>query len=284
MRCAFEARLRLVIVNVMVWWMQISTAEPQCHKDRDHLRKVCSWVPSLGDWVWNEAGFNTCWQNKERVRQLPSLSLLCVEGAACVCPIKRWAANCERRWSEASFVDLELGTAVRRPPTCVLHTHSPVMRWRGIHSELSTSDGEPFSHKRGEWLLSEKCPQFLFPLLALIPPWTQSNKNTRNDRPLPPPNSATGQNHFITLRPQGVRARQVQSYIENSCPLAGSPQEIFYWSILGTNRRGNEGKKELSGYFLVEISVVVDLVKTYYLRVKCIYTQLLHSQYKPFQT
>ena len=27
MRCAFEARLRLVIVNVMVWWMQISTAE-----------------------------------------------------------------------------------------------------------------------------------------------------------------------------------------------------------------------------------------------------------------
>lgn len=81
--------------------------------------------------------------------------------------------------------------------------------------ELSTSNGEPFSHKRGEWSISEKCSwAFLFPPLALIPPWTQSNKNTRNDRPLPPPNSATGQNHFITLRPQGVGARQVQSYTQ----------------------------------------------------------------------
>lgn len=44
-----------------------------------------------------------CWQNKE-IGPLPSLSLLCVEGAACVCSIKTWAANCERRWSEASFV------------------------------------------------------------------------------------------------------------------------------------------------------------------------------------
>lgn len=40
----------------------------------------------------------------KRVGPLPSLSLLCVEGAACVCSIKTWAANCERRWSEASFV------------------------------------------------------------------------------------------------------------------------------------------------------------------------------------
>lgn len=149
----------------------------------------------------------------KRVGPLPSLSLLCVEGAACVCSIKTWAANCERRWSEASFVDLELGTAVRRPPTYVLHAHSPVTRWCGIHSELSTSNGEPFSHKRGEWSISEKCSwAFLFPPLALIPPWTQSNKNTRNDRPLPPPNSATGQSHFITLRPQG-RGSQTSSVL-----------------------------------------------------------------------
>ena len=76
-RCAFVARLRLVIANVMVWWMQISTAEPQSHKGRYHLGRVPedpegpSWVPSLGDWVSNEAGFSMCWQNKGRVGRLP---------------------------------------------------------------------------------------------------------------------------------------------------------------------------------------------------------------------
>lgn len=101
---------------------------------------------------------------------------------------------------------------------------------------------------------------------------------------LPPLNSATGQNHFFTLRPQG-HGSQTGSVLHRKwlCPGGITSGDILL-SISGTSRRGNEGKRELSGYFLVEISVVVDLAKTYYLRVKCIYTQLLHSQYKPFQT
>lgn len=49
----------------------------------------------------------------------------------------------------------------------------------------------------------------------------------------------------------------------------------------GTAKKGNEGKKELSGPFLVEISVIIDLMEKYYLKVKCTYIQLVYSQYKP---
>lgn len=55
-------------------------------------------------------------------------------------------------------------------------------------------------------------------------------------------------------------------------------------STSDTDKNGNEGNKELSGYFLVEISLVIDLVKKYYLQVKYTYIKLLHSQYNPFQT
>ena len=218
-----------------------------------------------------------CWQNKGRVGRLPCH--FCVSRGLDVFAPLRDEQQTERRWSEASFADVELGTALR-PPTYVLHAHSPVMRCRGAHSELSTSDGEPFSHKCGEWLPSEKCPwAFLLPLLVLIPTRTEGMIAL-----LPALNSATGQNHFFTLRPQG-RGSQTGSVLRRKwlCPGGITSGDILL-SISGTSRRGNEAKRELSGYFLVEISVVVDLAKTYYLRVKCIYTQLLHSQYKPFQT
>lgn len=52
----------------------------------------------------------------------------------------------------------------------------------------------------------------------------------------------------------------------------------------GTAKKGNEGKKELSGPFLVEISVIIDLMENNYLKVKCTYIQLVYSQYNPFQT
>lgn len=127
--------------------------------------------------------------------------------------------------------------------------------------------------------LLKNAPAFLLPLLALIPTRTEGTIAL-----LPALNSATGQNHFFTLRPQG-RGSQTGSVLHRKwlCPGGITSGDILL-SISGTSRRGNEAKRELSGYFLVEISVVVDLAKTYYLRVKCIYTQLLHSQYKPFQT
>lgn len=54
-------------------------------------------------------------------------------------------------------------------------------------------------------------------------------------------------------------------------------------SISISDKKGNEGNKELSDYFLVEILLVIDLVKKYYLKVKYYYTQLLHSQYNPLE-
>ena len=45
----------------------------------------------------------------------------------------------------------------------------------------------------------------------------------------------------------------------------------------GTAKKGNEGKKELSGPFLVEISVIIDLMEKYYLKVKCTYIALVYS-------
>ena len=128
---------------------------------------------------------------------------------------------------------------------------------------------------------------FLFPLLALIPSWTQSDRNQKrhNDPARPPPlHSATGQDHSVTLLPK-EHVSQTSSVLHRKwlCPGGITSGDILL-SISGTHKKGSEGKKELSGYFLVEISVVIDLVKTHYLKGKCTYTQLLHSQYNPFQT
>lgn len=127
---------------------------------------------------------------------------------------------------------------------------------------------------------------FLFPLLALIPSWTQSNRNQKRHKDPaypPPPNSATGQNRFVTLLPKG-HVSQTSSVLHRKwlCPGGITSGDILL-SISGTHKKGSEGKKELSGYFLVEISVVTHLLKTHYLKGKCTYTQLLHSQYNPFQ-
>lgn len=56
-------------------------------------------------------------------------------------------------------------------------------------------------------------------------------------------------------------------------------------SISVTDKKGNEGSKELSGYFLSEISLAIDLVKKILgEKVRHNYIQLLHSPHNPFQT
>lgn len=69
----------------------------------------------------------------------------------------------------------------------------------------------------------------------------------------------------------------------NGCALVGVILQDILLSISISDKKGNEGNKELSDYFLVEILLVIDLVKKYYLKVKYYSTQLLHSQYNPLE-
>lgn len=67
---------------------------------------------------------------------------------------------------------------------------------------------------------------------------------------------------WIPLFPRGMRTRHVPAYRERKwlCPHRMPLWKVLL-SISVTDKKGNEGTKELSGYFLSEISLATDLVK-----------------------
>lgn len=111
----------------------------------------------------------------------------------------------------------------------------------------------------------------------------QEPKETQGPR-ISSPSEFSHRTKLLHYTPSQGHVSQTSSVLHRKwlCPGGITSGDILL-SISGTHKKGSEGKKELSGYFLVEISVVTHLLKTHYLKGKCTYTQLLHSQYNPFQ-